>query len=268
MRLVTDYPRNVRTLEPDLDHAVRRLRLCRADLAARGRRRRSGAGDPRIPALPSERRHGRRATARHFPYLAGPGLRLRCASTSAARASRTGSSRTSTCRSEQLDACEVIAWLAEQSWCTGTVGMIGISWSGFNGLQVAARRPPALKAIVTLCSTDDRYADDVHYDGGCVGSGHAAVGRVDVRLERAPARSRDRGRPLARDVARAHGEGRRRSSTTGSATSAAMTTGSTARCARTTPTSSAPCTRSAAGTTATPTRSCGCSRACPGRARA
>ena len=46
--------------------------------------------------------------------------------------------------------------------------MIGISWGGFNGLQVAARRPPALKAVVTMCSTDDRYADDVHYAGGCV----------------------------------------------------------------------------------------------------
>src|SRR6516164_2825748 len=67
---------------------------------------------------------------------------------------------------EQDDACEVIAWLAEQSWCTGNVGMFGISWGGFNSLQVAARRPPALKAIVTLCSTDDRYADDVHYVGG------------------------------------------------------------------------------------------------------
>jgi hypothetical protein len=30
--------------------------------------------------------------------------------------------------------------------------MIGISWGGFNGLQVAARRPPALKAMITLCS--------------------------------------------------------------------------------------------------------------------
>ena len=69
---------------------------------------------------------------------------------------------------EQDDAEAVIAWLADQSWCTGAVGMIGISWGGFNGLQVAARRPPALKAIVTLCSTDDRYADDVHYMGGCV----------------------------------------------------------------------------------------------------
>ena len=46
--------------------------------------------------------------------------------------------------------------------------MIGISWGGFNGLQVAARRPPALKAIITIASTDDRYADDIHYMGGCL----------------------------------------------------------------------------------------------------
>ena len=46
--------------------------------------------------------------------------------------------------------------------------MFGISWGGFNSLQVAALRPPALKAIISVCSTDDRYADDVHYMGGCV----------------------------------------------------------------------------------------------------
>ena len=50
----------------------------------------------------------------------------------------------------------------------GHVGMFGKSWGGFNGLQVAAHRPPALKAIISAYSTDDRYADDVHYMGGCV----------------------------------------------------------------------------------------------------
>ena len=69
---------------------------------------------------------------------------------------------------EQEDAVEIISWLANQSWCSGAVGMMGISWGGFNALQVAARRPPALRAIVTLCSTDDRYADDAHYMGGCL----------------------------------------------------------------------------------------------------
>ncbi|MBL8582418.1 MAG: CocE/NonD family hydrolase, partial [Rhizobiaceae bacterium] len=67
---------------------------------------------------------------------------------------------------ELQDACDVIAWAASQSWCNGKVGMMGISWGGFNALQVAAKRPPALKAIITLCSTDDRYADDIHYKGG------------------------------------------------------------------------------------------------------
>jgi putative CocE/NonD family hydrolase len=64
------------------------------------------------------------------------------------------------------DGVAAIAWLARQPWCSGSVGMFGISWGGFNALQIAALRPPALKAIVTLCSTDDRYADDVHYMGG------------------------------------------------------------------------------------------------------
>ena len=65
------------------------------------------------------------------------------------------------------DGADAIAWIAAQPWCDGNVGMVGISWGGFNGLQVAALRPPALKAIVTVCSTDDRYADDVHFMGGC-----------------------------------------------------------------------------------------------------
>lgn len=66
------------------------------------------------------------------------------------------------------DGCDVIAWIAEQPWCTGAVGMFGKSWGGFNALQVAARRPPALRAILTIYSTDDRFADDVHYRGGAV----------------------------------------------------------------------------------------------------
>jgi predicted acyl esterase len=69
---------------------------------------------------------------------------------------------------EQNDALEVIAWIAAQPWCTGAVGMIGISWGGFAALQMAARRPPALKAIVTCCSTDDRFRTDVHRMGGAL----------------------------------------------------------------------------------------------------
>ena len=69
---------------------------------------------------------------------------------------------------ELEDAVEVIEQLAAQDWCTGRVGMMGISWGGFNGLQVAALAPEPLRAIITLCSTVDRFNDDIHYKGGCL----------------------------------------------------------------------------------------------------
>ncbi|MGM0785642.1 MAG: CocE/NonD family hydrolase [Pseudomonadota bacterium] len=70
--------------------------------------------------------------------------------------------------SELEDGLAILAWLEAQPWCTGDVGMVGISWGGFNGLQIAALRPPQLKAVIALCFTDDRYADDIHHMGGCL----------------------------------------------------------------------------------------------------
>ncbi|WP_030544834.1 CocE/NonD family hydrolase [Streptomyces albus] len=75
---------------------------------------------------------------------------------------------------EQTDAEDVLAWLAEQPWCDGRTGMMGISWGAFSALQVAARRPPSLRAIVIASFTDDRYADDMHYMGGCLLSDNLA----------------------------------------------------------------------------------------------
>ena len=73
---------------------------------------------------------------------------------------------------EQDDAIEVIRWISRQPWSSGKVGMMGISWGGFNGLQVAAQieaiLPDTLRAIITLCSTDNRFSDDIHYKGGCM----------------------------------------------------------------------------------------------------
>lgn len=67
---------------------------------------------------------------------------------------------------ELADGVAVIEWLAAQPWCSGKVGMVGISWGGFNGLQIAALAPEPLKAVVSICSTADRFADDIHYKGG------------------------------------------------------------------------------------------------------
>jgi uncharacterized protein len=69
---------------------------------------------------------------------------------------------------EQADGIEAMEWLAAQPWCTGKVGIIGKSWGGFNGLQIAAHSPEVLGAVISVASTDDRYADDVHYMGGCM----------------------------------------------------------------------------------------------------
>lgn len=71
-------------------------------------------------------------------------------------------------KQEQDDNLEVFDWIEAQEWSNGRIGQFGKSWGGFNGLQVAARQHRALKTIITLCSTDDRYADDVHYRGGCL----------------------------------------------------------------------------------------------------
>ena len=51
---------------------------------------------------------------------------------------------------EQQDTIEVINWLARQPWCTGKVGMMGLSWGGIASLQAAVKQPPALKAIIPV----------------------------------------------------------------------------------------------------------------------
>lgn len=71
-------------------------------------------------------------------------------------------------QSELDDGVAALHWIADQPWCDGNIGMMGISWGGFNGLQIAALQPEPLKAVVTMSSTDDRYSDDIHHMGGCL----------------------------------------------------------------------------------------------------
>lgn len=66
------------------------------------------------------------------------------------------------------DAVSVINWISCQPWCDGNVGMMGTSWGGTASLQAAARRPEALKAIIAVCATNNRFDDDIHHMGGCL----------------------------------------------------------------------------------------------------
>jgi len=82
---------------------------------------------------------------------------------------------------EQLDALQIIAWLAHQSWSNGNVGMMGISWSGFNSLQMAMRHAPELKAIIAVDATAELFHDDVHYIDGM-----AHVDEFELNMDMAP----------------------------------------------------------------------------------
>ena len=69
---------------------------------------------------------------------------------------------------ELADARQVINWIAAQPWCSGRVGMFGTSWGGTAALQANVNAPDALKAVIAVCATHDRYEDDIHHMGGCL----------------------------------------------------------------------------------------------------
>ena len=166
MKTVTTFPHKVNTVEHvwiPMSDGVR--------LSARLWLPEDAEHNP-VPAvleyIPYRKRDATRARdARNHPYFAGHGY-------ASVRVDLRGSGDSEGVLEDEYlqqeldDGVEVLRWIGEQPWCNGNVGMIGISWGGFNGLQIAALRPPELKAVITLCSTDDRYADDVHHMGGCL----------------------------------------------------------------------------------------------------
>ena len=89
---------------------------------------------------------------------------------------------------ELKDGEAVIAWLAAQSWSNGSVGMMGISWGGFNSIQMAMRQPPALKAIIAVDATEDLFKDDIHYIDGLM---HADEYELSMDLQTAMTRVPD-----------------------------------------------------------------------------
>jgi uncharacterized protein len=82
---------------------------------------------------------------------------------------------------EQKDGLEIIAWLARQPWSNGNVGMMGISWSGFNSLQMAMRHAPELKAILAIDATAELFHDDVHYIDGM-----SHIDEFELNMDMAP----------------------------------------------------------------------------------
>lgn len=82
---------------------------------------------------------------------------------------------------EQQDGVQVIAWLAHQPWANGKVGMFGISWGGFNSIQLAMRHPPELKAILAVDATEELFHDDIHYIDGMM-----HIDEFELNMDMAP----------------------------------------------------------------------------------
>jgi putative CocE/NonD family hydrolase len=88
---------------------------------------------------------------------------------------------------EQQDGLEVIDWLSKQPWSNGNIGMMGISWGGFNAIQMASLHPPALKAIIAACATEELFHDDIHYIDGLMHADEFELGMdLQLGLTRAP----------------------------------------------------------------------------------
>ncbi len=183
MQVVTEFPFEVMVEE---DVGIVMPDGCR--LSARIWRA-VGAGP--VPAIleyiPYRKRDGTRGRdERMHPYFAGHGY-------AAVRVDMRGNGDSEGLMADEYtaqelqDACDVIAWLAKQEWCSGSVGMMGKSWGGFNCLQTAFLQPPALKAVVTVCSTTDRFADDVHFKGGCLLGENLGWGAVMLSYSSRPA---------------------------------------------------------------------------------
>ncbi|SDJ28787.1 hypothetical protein SAMN04488540_106188 [Ferrimonas sediminum] len=164
--VVTQFPHNIRHIEhcwiPMADGTRLAARIWMPE----------GADSMPVPAIfeyiPYRKRDGVRLRDESMhPYFAGHGY-------ASVRVDIRGSGDSEGVLTDEYlqqeldDGVTIIEWLASQPWCDGNVGVIGISWGGFNGLQIAAMQPPQLKAVISACSTDDRYADDVHYMGGCL----------------------------------------------------------------------------------------------------
>ena len=58
---------------------------------------------------------------------------------------------------EWEDGYDAVEWLAAQEWCTGSVGMTGVSYGGYSALLTAAQAPPSLKAIAPIYAGWDLY---------------------------------------------------------------------------------------------------------------
>ncbi len=66
---------------------------------------------------------------------------------------------------ESVDFAEAVEWLADQAWCTGKVGVLGVSFHAMAAWRVAERQPPHLAAIIPWYGAGDVYREALRHGG-------------------------------------------------------------------------------------------------------
>ncbi|MFC1534857.1 CocE/NonD family hydrolase [Thermodesulfobacteriota bacterium] len=84
---------------------------------------------------------------------------------------------------EQEDGHDLVEWIAEQPWCDGNVGMLGMSYFAMVQYLVAAQNPPHLKAIFAYEALTDQYRH-LFYHGGLLNMFN--VGWYNIILAHSP----------------------------------------------------------------------------------
>lgn len=84
---------------------------------------------------------------------------------------------------EARDYYNCIEWAANQIWCSGKVGLSGISYLAMNQWQVAALEPPHLSAMFVFEGAADYYRDMVYHGGILCTFGRALYGPAIVSVQ-------------------------------------------------------------------------------------
>jgi hypothetical protein len=66
---------------------------------------------------------------------------------------------------EAVDTYDSIEWIAKRPWCSGSVGMLGISYHASSQWRAANLQPPSLKAIMPWEGRADQYRDQAYHGG-------------------------------------------------------------------------------------------------------
>jgi putative CocE/NonD family hydrolase len=68
---------------------------------------------------------------------------------------------------DAYDGHDAVEWIAQQEWCTGAVGVKGLSYDGWIVMATISQSPPHLRAAIPI-SPAGRWQQEIPYTHGCL----------------------------------------------------------------------------------------------------